>query len=174
MQLTITVLGYTQNNFIGRLLSAVDDCNCSVVELKVNRLMACTAAYLLVNGEWNQIAKLESILESLEKKLEIKIHQLRPGTYANKDQYTAYSLDIVALERQKALLTMITFITGHHITIEEITSNQYQDLYTQSDMVAFRFILLIPPEVRILNLREEFQGFCDHINIDALLEPIKR
>lgn len=174
MQLTITVLGYTQSDFIGRLLSTVDDCNCSVLELRVNRLMACTAAYLLVNGEWNQIAKLETLLESLEKKLEIKIHRLRPGKYTSKDEFTPYSLEIVSLERQDALLSMTTFITGHNITIEEIFSSHYQDPYSQSALVTTRFILLIPPEIRILNLREDFMGFCDHINVDVILEPIKR
>ena len=174
MQLTITVLGYTKSNFIGRLLSAVNDCNCSIIELRVNRLMACTAAYLSVNGEWNQIAKLENLLEGLGKKLEIKIHRLRPGKFVSKDEFTPFSLETVSLERQDALLSVTTFIIRHDIAIEEIVSSRYRDSYSQSELVTTRFILLVPQETRILNLREEFMEFCDQINIDAILEPIKR
>jgi glycine cleavage system transcriptional repressor len=174
MQLTITVLGYTQSNFINRILSAVTDCNCSILEMRANRLITCTAAYLLVNGEWNQIAKLETLLESLEKKLEIKIHRLRPGKFTSKDEYTPYTLETVSLERQDALLSVTTFIAKHNITVEEISSSRYQDSYSLSELVTTRLILLVPLEIRILNLREEFLEFCDQINIDAILEPIKR
>jgi glycine cleavage system transcriptional repressor len=174
MQLTITVLGYTQSNFISRILASVNDCNCSILEMRANRLIACTAAYLLVNGEWNQIAKLESLLESLEKKLEIKIHRLRPGKFISKDEFTPFSMEIVSLESQDALLGVVAFIGRHNITIEEVSSSRYQDSYSQSELVTSRFILLVPLEIRILNLREEFLEFCDQINIDAILEPIKR
>jgi glycine cleavage system transcriptional repressor len=34
--------------------------------------------------------------------------------------------------------------------------------------------LLVPANVHILSLREEFLDFCDDLNIDAILEPIKR
>ncbi len=174
MQLTITVLGYTKSNFIERILFAVNDCKCSILEMRANRLMACTAAYFLVNGEWNQIAKLENLLENLEKKLEIKIHLLRPGKFISHDDFTPYSLETVSLERQDALQSIIAFISDHDLTIEEISSSRYVDSYSQSELVTTRFILLVPAGIRILNLREEFLEFCDHINIDAILEPIKR
>ena len=37
-----------------------------------------------------------------------------------------------------------------------------------------KFIILIPSQLPLLTLREEFLDFCDQLNIDAILEPVKR
>ena len=174
MQLTITVLGYTKSRFIDRILTAANDCQCSIIEMRANRLLACNAAYLLISGEWNQIAKLESLLDALEKKLEIKIHRLRPGSANGNAHYTPYSLETISLEHQNALQSITAFISGQNIIIEEISCSRYQDCYGHAELVTTRFILLIPQSIRILSLRDEFMEFCDQINVDAILEPIKR
>jgi glycine cleavage system transcriptional repressor len=37
-----------------------------------------------------------------------------------------------------------------------------------------KFIILVPASVSLLVLREEFMDLCDQLNIDAILEPVKR
>jgi len=60
------------------------------------------------------------------------------------------------------------------ICIEEITASRHQAAFFNTPVFSTKFVLLVPPEVRILSLREEFLDFCDSLNIDAILEPIKR
>ena len=74
MQLAITVLGNHQINFIAEILPAIRDCNCNILEIRSSRLAQSTAAYLLIQGNWNQIAKLESTLDVIQNRLDIKIH----------------------------------------------------------------------------------------------------
>ena len=78
MQLAITVLGNNQINFIGEILPVVRDCNCNIVEIRSSHLGQSAAAYLLIQGNWNQIAKFENTLDNIQKRLEIKVHTLRP------------------------------------------------------------------------------------------------
>jgi len=66
------------------------------------------------------------------------------------------------------------FLTMHGIEIEEVSGSSYQAPYIATSVFSTKFIVLIPPEVRLLSLREEFLDFCDQLNIDAILEPIKR
>jgi glycine cleavage system transcriptional repressor len=40
-------------------------------------------------------------------------------------------------------------------------------------MFSVRIALGIPANVHIASLREEFMDFCDSMNIDAVLEPVK-
>lgn len=174
MQLTVTALGNKTTHFISEILAAISSCKCNVVELRLSHLAQTTASYLLVDGNWNHIAKLETLLDSLQKRLEIHIHTLRPGSKSIDAEGIPYSLETVSLDRNYVIESITTFLFEHEISVEEINASSYQAPYMQTPLFSTKFILFIPPEVRLLALREEFLDFCDHLNIDAIIEPIKR
>lgn len=174
MQLAITVLGNNKINFVAELLPAVRDCKCSIMEIRTTRLAQSTAAYMLVQGNWNQIAKFESTLELIQARLEIKVHTLRPDAKDKGKDCLPYSLETISLDRASVVESITSFLFDREIEIEEITGSCYQAPYIQSSVFSTKFILLIPPQLHLLSLREEFLDFCDQSNIDAILEPIKR
>jgi glycine cleavage system transcriptional repressor len=176
MQLAITILGNNHINFIGEILPVVRDCNCNILEIRSSHLGQSIAAYLLIQGNWNQIAKFENTLDSIQKRLEIKIHTLRPDQ-KDKDKgkdCIPYSLETISLDKDSVVESITSFLFDRDISIEEITGSSYQAPYIQSAVFSTKFIILIPPQLPLLSLREEFLDFCDHLNIDAILEPIKR
>ncbi len=174
MQLTITALGYQSSQFISEILAAISCCECEVVELRSSHLAQSTAAYFLVDGNWNHIAKLESILDSLQKNLETQISTLRPEINLEEPNGIPYSLETISLDHNNIIENITSFLFDHDISIEEINASCYQAPYIQSTIFSTKFILLIPSEVRLLALREEFLDFCDNLNVDAIIEPIKR
>jgi len=176
MQLSITALGSNQINFIVEILPAIRDCNCSILEIRSSRLGKSAAAYLLVQGNWNQIAKLETTLDNIQKRLDIKLHLLRPEQKdKEKDKdCLPYSLETISLDRDNVIESITSFLFDRDVAIEEISGSSYQAAYIQSAVFSTKFIILIPSQLPLLNLREEFLDFCDQLNIDAILEPIKR
>jgi glycine cleavage system transcriptional repressor len=174
MQLAITVLGNNQLNFITDILAAIRDSKCSILEIRLSRLAQANAAYFLIQGNWNQVAKFENALEIIQKRMEIKIHTFRPEPKEKGRDYVPYSLETLSLDRDNVIESITTFLYDRDIEIEEITGSSYQAPYIQTSVFSTRFIILIPPELRLLSLREEFLDFCDQLNIDAILEPIKR
>lgn len=174
MQLTITALGNKSTNYIAEILAAISSCDCNVKELRSSQLAQSTASYLLVESNWNHIAKLETVLESLQKRLGIHIQTLRPEPNLKEPEGIPYSLETISLDRHNVVENITTFLFEHGINIEEINASKYQTSYIQSSVFSTKFILIIPPEVRLLALREEFLDFCDTLNIDAIIEPIKR
>jgi len=174
MQLAITALGNNQINFIAEILPAVRDCNCNILEIRSSRLAQSTAAYMLIQGNWNQIAKLESTLDVIQKRLDIKIHLLRPDQKDKGKDCVPYSLETISLDRDNIIESIATFLFDRGIDIEEITGSSYQAPYVQSAVFSTKFVILVPPQTHLLSLREEFLDFCDQLNIDAILEPIKR
>jgi len=178
MQLAITALGSNQINFIVEILPAIRDCNCSILEIRSSRLGKSAAAYLLVQGNWNQVAKLESTLDSIQKRLDIKLNVLRPEQKdKEKDKEKdclPYSLETISLDRDNVVESITSFLFEREIAIEEISGSSYQAAYIQSAVFSTKFIILIPSQLPLLNLREEFLDFCDQLNIDAILEPVKR
>jgi glycine cleavage system transcriptional repressor len=174
MQLAITALGNNQINFIAEMLSAVRDCNCNIIEIRSSRLAQSAAGYLLVQGNWNQIAKLENVLEAIQKRMEIKIHTLRPDAKDKGRDCVPYSLETISLDKENVIESITSFLIDREIDIEEITGSSYFAPYIQTPVFSTKFIILIPPRLHLLSLREEFLDFCDQLNIDAILEPIKR
>ena len=182
MQLSITALGSNQINFIVEILPAIRDCNCSILEIRSSRLGKSAAAYLLVQGNWNQIAKLESTLDIIQKRLDIKLNVLRPEQKdKEKDKEKErdkdclpYSLETISLDRDNVVESITSCLFDREISIEEISGSSYQAAYIQSAVFSTKFIILIPSQLPLLTLREEFLDFCDQLNIDAILEPVKR
>ncbi len=174
MQLAITALGNHQIKFIAEILPAVRDCKCTILEIRLSRLAQSSAAYLLISGNWNQIAKLEGTLDIIQKRLDIKIHTLRPDQKDKPKECIPYSLETISLDRDNVTESIASFLFDRDIDIEEITGSSYQAPYIQTSVFSTKFVVLIPPQVHLLTLREEFMDFCDQLNIDAILEPIKR
>ncbi|MDP2902320.1 MAG: ACT domain-containing protein [Methylovulum sp.] len=174
MQLAITALGNNQINFIAELLPAISDCKCNMLEMRSSRLAQVTAAYFLVQGNWNQIAKLENALDTLQRRMEIKIHILRPEQKEKARECIPYSLETISLDRNNIMESVTGFLIDREIDIEEMAGSSYLATYVQTPVFTSKFVILIPQQLNLLSLREEFMDFCDQLNIDAILEPIKR
>jgi glycine cleavage system transcriptional repressor len=174
MKLAVTTLGRNQNSFIAEILSTIRDCKCSILEIRYSRLGDADAAYLLIQGNWNQIAKFENLIDALEKKLDIKINMLRPEREQRDKEFLPYSLETLSVDRENIIESVSSFLTTRGIEIEEVSGSSYQAPYISTSVFATKLIVLIPPEIRLLSLREDFLDFCDQLNIDAILEPIKR
>ncbi len=174
MELSITALGNLNTYFIAEILPVIRDCKCNVLEIRSSRLGQSAAGYLLIQGNWNQIAKLENALESLQKRLEVKISTLRTEPRERGKESVPYTLETISLDKENIIEAITSFLMEHHIDIEEITGSSYQAPYALTPVFSTKFVILVPPQIHLLSLREEFLDFCDHLNVDAILEPIKR
>jgi len=179
MQLAISVLGNKTHDFLVDLLSAVSMCHCSVVEFNTCNHTRLTAAYLLIDGNWNHIAKFENLLEALRHRYAVQICLLRPDDAESDDEIglppgVPYTLETISSDKREILFAVTQFITDRGIIIEEVTASRHGAALFDQRIFTTRFLVLVPDKVRILSLREEFLDFCDSLNIDAILEPIKR
>lgn len=174
MQLAITVLGGKSSGFIVEILASVTACQCTIMELRTANLTQLSSAYLLISGNWNHIAKLEGMLEVIKNKYGIQISFLRPEAGKLTTEGVPYTLETISIDKDDVLFAVTEFLLERNIGIEEISASRHQAAFFNNSILSSRFVLLVPPDVRILSLREEFLDFCDSINIDAILEPIKR
>lgn len=174
MQLAITVLGNKNDEFLPETLTALSACQCNVVELRTSNLTQTTAVYILINGNWNQIARLEGMLDVIAKRFSLQINFLRPQVDKAIQAGVPYTLETISLDKKDLLFAITSFLFEHGILIEEITASRHQAAFFNNTVFSSKFILLVPDDVRVLSLREEFLDFCDNLNIDAILEPIKR
>lgn len=174
MQLAITLLGLNSKSFITELLLTISECNCTILEASCARLGKSCAAYLLIEGNWNHIARFENNLALLQEKLEFQAQTLRLDKQEKHQDGMPYALEVITLEQDETLQTIITFLTENKIIIQDFTASRYHTHYNQSLVFSAKLIIIIPKEAALLAIREQFMDFCDQLNIDAMLEPIKR
>lgn len=173
MQLVISVLS-DHHNFINEIFLIVQECKCAVMEIRSSHFVDTTAASLLVQGNWNQIAKLENMLETMQKRVGAKISCVRPSSKEKPKELMPYSLETISFDYENVIIAITAFLVQRNILVEEISGSCFEALYTRALMFSSKFVVLIPVSVHPLSFREELLDFCDQLCIDAVLEPIKR
>jgi glycine cleavage system transcriptional repressor len=174
MQLIINVLGEKKETHLADIFTSIDQCKCSVLEIRSSKFFSVTACYMLIEGNWNHIAKLENTLDVISKKTEITIIKSRLEKDSGKSDLIPYTLETISLNKKAALTHISGFLFERNIQISEINGSCYQAPYLQTSVFSSKIIIFIPPDIGLLALREELLDFCDQLNIDAILEPIKR
>lgn len=175
MQLAITALGNNSTNFISNILDAISSCNCNIITLRSTSLDQATASSILVNGNWNQIAKLETILDSIQKNLRVHILTLRPEAASKVPESILYTLESVSASNNNIINSISAFLLNKTITIEEIDARYYQSSPPSSQTTIFSvtFTLSISSKLNLRSLRDDLLTFSDNLNIDTFLKPKK-
>jgi glycine cleavage system transcriptional repressor len=175
MQLVITVLGEDHPDLILELTRQIKDCKCNVLESRMTELGADFAGHLLVEGNWNHVARLENALETLAHKLGLKIHAARAREVELGDSNEIpYAVDVYAADQAYNLHELAAFFTNRGIKILDLSTSRYSAPHTGSPLFLAHMIVKVPANMRIVSLRDEFLDFCDQQNLDAVLEPVKR
>lgn len=174
MQLAVTLLATQQQHFMAELFTAIHESKCHILEIRSSHLGQARACYLLIQGHWNQLAKFENALDFLQKRLDIKIQTLRTEPAEKGEAYLPYSVESISFAQEPIIEAISRFLLERDIDIAEISGSSYQAPYLESSVFSSKFIILVPPSVQLMMLREEFMDLCDQLNIDAILEPIKR
>jgi len=82
-------------------------------------------------------------------------------------------VDVVCLDQPGIVFNLANFFTGRGIDISELNTRSYSAAHTGAPMFSVQINIDIPARIQLSSLREEFMEFCDQLNLDAVLEPIK-
>ena len=133
------------------------------------------AALLLVEGNWNHIARLENAMESLSNRLNLKISLLRAQDKDGEEDNTLpYAVDVFATDQINNVHDLSSFFSIRGIKVMDLSTSRYPAPFTGSPLFLAHMVVKIPVGTRIVSLRDEFLDFCDQMNLDAILEPVKR
>jgi glycine cleavage system transcriptional repressor len=180
MQLVVTVLGENRPDLIVELTRAIKDAKCTIIESRMTELGVQFAAHMLVEGNWNHIARLENALDALSHRYELKVHHLRiqeeeePPAEEEEEDALPYAIDIYATDQIHNVHDLSEFLTARGIAILDLSTSRQPAPFTGSPLFLAHMIVKIPAGMRIVSLRDEFLDFCDQMNLDAILEPVKR
>lgn len=171
--LVITAVGNDRPGIVDKLSMSIMECGCNINDSRMSILGGEFAIILLVEGKWNELAKLENHLPELSKTLDLNISFKRTEAEPKSDNLLSYSVDVVSIDHPGIVYQIANFFSSRNINIRELNTNSYAAAHTGTPMFTMNMIVNIPADVRVAALREDFLDFCDNLNMDAALEPTK-
>lgn len=172
-QLVISAIGQDRPGIVDRLTKTIFENDLNISDSRMSVLGGEFAIQMLVEGPWNQLAKFEAVLPDLETKLELSIIARRTDIRKQDTQVLPYLVEVVSLDNPGIVHHLANFFSKRNINIEELTTSSYAAAHTGTPMFAVTLEVGVPANIQISELRDDFMGFCDTMNLDAVLEPAK-
>jgi glycine cleavage system transcriptional repressor len=173
-QLTvITAVGTDRAGVVHDLTRAVLECGGNIVESRMSALGSEFAMLLLVSGNWHTLARLESELKKIGETSDLTVTLKRTEARTRRENMLPYAVDVVCLDQPGIVFNLATFFSNREIDIAEMNTRSYAAAHTGAPMFSVQMTINVPGDIQIAALRDEFMDFCDQLNLDAIMEPVK-
>jgi len=171
--IVISAIGNDRTGVVQDLTETILDCGGNIIESRMSTLGQEFAMLLLVSGNWHTVNRLETELVKLEKEHGITATLRQTRERMEKRDSLPYAVDVVCLDHQGVVFNLARFFSSRNIDIAELSTRSYAAAHTGAPMYSVQMNISVPERIHIAQLREEFMDFCDELNLDAVMEPVK-
>jgi glycine cleavage system transcriptional repressor len=171
--LAVSAIGNDRTGMVHELTRVISECGGNISESRMASLGSEFAMLLLVSGNWHALAKLETELKRLAETNSMSVHLKRTEPRTARTDMLPYSIDVVCLDQSGIVSGLSGFFASRGIDIAEVSTRSYPAAHTGAPMFSVQMIVNVPSRIHVAHLREEFMEFCDSLNLDAILEPVK-
>ena len=151
----------------------IADSGCNLVDARLTTVGRDVSVAALATGPWDAIAKLESMIERLARDESMRIIHYRTGPKPLQSNLIPYIVEVVAADKPGILYQLADFFSQQGITVENLHSSRYKAMQTGAEMFTAQITIGVPADMHIAALRDDFLEFCDHLNLDAIMDPMK-
>lgn len=169
--LAITAYGSDRPGLVERLSGCITDSGCNIEESRMSALGGQCVIVILAAGPWHALSKLEGQLDALGASLALTLHHERTGK--RTEPAIPYSVELVTPDKPGIVRSLAAFFTRSGINIEDLQTSTYPAPHTGSTSLSVMMIVGIPASMHIATLRGDFLDYCDSLNLDATLEPVR-
>jgi len=171
--LVITAVGEDRPGIVNELTKHILECGCNISDSRMTILGGEFAVILMLNGPWNAVAKLEDQLPKLGETLNLTISSKRTEPRAQSGNILSYHVDALSIDQPGIVHKVAEFFSSRDINIESLTTDSYNAAHTGTPMFALSLTVNIPANQSISQLREQYLDFCDEMNMDGIMEPVR-
>jgi glycine cleavage system transcriptional repressor len=171
--LSVALITENRDDVLNQLTKTIAQSHCTIIESRANVLGKLLAAYLLITGKWNQIAKAEALLTSFQAKHGGDLCLRRTETSSNLSTGIPYMVYATSVDDPTYPHKLTNFFTEKGIEILEMSSHTYRTRHSETRMLSLTIRIKIPVDLQFSEIRDSFIIFCDALNVDAVLEPEK-
>ena len=151
----------------------IADSGCNLVDSRLATVGRDVSMTALATGSWDSVAKLEAMLGRLDREEGLKLNWYRTAAKVSQSNLLPYIVEVVAADKPGILFQLADFFDRQGITIENLQSTRYRAMQTGAEMFSAQVTIGVPSDMHIAALRDDFLEFCDHLNLDAIMDPMK-
>jgi glycine cleavage system transcriptional repressor len=151
----------------------IADSGCNLADARLSTVGRDVSLTALAVGPWGSVARLEAALTRLEREEGLKLVWYRTGPKPLQSNLLPYVVEVVAADKPGILFQLADFFDRAGITVESLHCSRYRAMQTGADMFSAQLTIGVPAETHIAALRDDFLEFCDHLNLDAIMDPMK-
>ena len=171
--IVLTALGENHPQIIEKCSKAIKECGCNIIDSRVIVLGKELSLSMMLSGSWSAVAKLEHMLPSLKKKLNVEFQFRRTSPPERPAQGLPYAIEIVSVDRIGVVHDITDFLVNNDITIQDMFTNTYQATHSGTPMFSLNATINIPVDISFSVIRSDFNDFFDRLNRDAIIEHVK-
>jgi glycine cleavage system transcriptional repressor len=171
--LVISAIGEDRPGLVESLSKAILESGCSIEDSRMSVLGGHFAVIMLASGNWNTLSKLDNSLDQLRRQQSLEIISQRTTHRSPSARALPYGVDVVALDQPGIVHQLAGFFSARGINIQEMSTHAYNAAHTATPMFAAHLTVELPATEHIASLRDDFLDFCDELNLDGVIEPIK-
>jgi glycine cleavage system transcriptional repressor len=171
--LAVSAIGGDRTGMVHDLTRIITECGGNIAESRMAALGSEFAMLLLINGNWHALARIESEVSRLAESGSLSVQLRRTEPRGVRKDMLPYSIDIVSLDQTGIVAGLSGFFATRGIDIGEVATRSYAAAHTGAPMFAVQMVVNVPSKLPLSQLREEFMDYCDSLNLDAVLEPVK-
>ena len=171
--LVVSALIENSSEIIRTISKLPKSSGCNIVDSRFKVLGHQLSLMLFLSGTWDAIAKIENMLGKLEQNHQIKILTKRTEVDSLQGDSMPYAVDVVGIDQAGIIFDIIDFMSSNNLLIQEMSSNTYEASQTAAKMFSLHMMVNIPLDSSIAAIRGDFIEFCDRLNLDAIMEPVK-
>jgi len=172
--LVISALGMDRPGIVNILSGSVLNSGCNIHDSRMAVLGGEFAVLMLISGKADEISSMETVISELEQTHGLTITTKRTGSPEKRGDLVPYSIEVVSMDHPGIVHSVADFFAGRDINIEEMYTGSYAAAHTGTPMFTMSMSISIPADNPITSLRDDFMEFCDGLNLDAVMEPIKK
>ena len=155
------------------LTKRISECGCTLVDARHVSLGAHISLAMLAMGSWDAVAKLEASASRFERDEGIKLGLQRTLAKPGPTDLLPYTIEVVAADKPGIVFQLAEFFSQQGILIDSLSCSRFRAMQTGAEMFTAQINVGIPAKTHIATLRDDFLEFCDALNLDAIMDPVK-
>ena len=167
----ISAMGQDRPGIVSEISGIVHDLNLSIEDSRMTVLGGEFAMLVSVAGGDLPLKRLETKLGQLADRMELAFLFRRTQGRENVEGRVPYTVSVTAMDHPGIVHRVADFFSSQGINIYNLDTVTERAAHTGTPIFSLVMEVEVPPEVRIVELRDSFFYFCDDHDLDGELRP---
>ena len=121
--LVMAAVGEDRPGIVNEICKIIAEAGCNIEDSRMTVLGGDFALILLVDGKWNELAKLETALPGVGRRLGLMINVKRTTRSRRTGDLLPYSVEVVALDHPGIVYQLANFFSSREISAKLFPSS---------------------------------------------------